>query len=59
VDGAVEMLSEKELSFTEVALESGFSSRANLCAEVKRLRGMTPSPFWAMKWWPSSKRFAL
>jgi len=49
VDAAMELLSEKELSLTEIALESGFSSHGHLCTVFKRLTGMTPSQFQEMK----------
>jgi AraC family transcriptional regulator len=45
VDAAMEFLSEKKLSLTEVALESGFSSHGHLCTVFKRLTGMTPAEF--------------
>jgi AraC family transcriptional regulator len=45
VDGAMELLSAKELSLTEIALESGFSSHGHLCTVFKHLTGMTPSEF--------------
>jgi AraC family transcriptional regulator len=45
VQAAIELLSRKTLSLTEVALESGFSSHAHLCTVFKRLTGVTPSEF--------------
>jgi AraC family transcriptional regulator len=49
VDAAMEFLSEKRISLTEVALESGFSSHGHLCTVFKRTTGMTPSEFRGMK----------
>jgi AraC family transcriptional regulator len=45
VAAAVELLSRRSLSLTQIALESGFSSHAQLCTVFKRLTGMTPSEF--------------
>jgi AraC family transcriptional regulator len=45
VDAAMELLSQKKLPLTEVALESGFSSHGHLCTVFKRLTGMTPAEF--------------
>jgi AraC family transcriptional regulator len=49
VDAAIELLSRKNLSLTEIALESGFSSHGHLCTVFKRVTGMTPSEFREMK----------
>jgi AraC family transcriptional regulator len=49
VAAAIELLSRKNLSLTEVALESGFSSHGHLCTVFKRVTGMTPSEFRGMK----------
>lgn len=49
VDAAMEMLVEKEIPLTEVALEFGFSSHGHLCTVFKRLTGMTPSEFREIK----------
>jgi AraC family transcriptional regulator len=49
VDAATELLSQKTLSLTEIALESGFSSHGHLCTVFKRITGMTPSEFRGMK----------
>jgi AraC family transcriptional regulator len=49
VDAAIDLLSQKNLSLTEIALESGFSSHAHLCTVFKRLTGMTPSELREMK----------
>jgi len=43
VDAAIELLSEKTLSLTEIALETGFSSHGHFCTVFKRVTGMTPS----------------
>jgi AraC family transcriptional regulator len=48
VDAAIE-LSRKNLSLTEIAPESGFSSHGHLCTVFKRVTGMTPSGFREMK----------
>jgi AraC family transcriptional regulator len=45
VDAAMDLLSKKTLSLTEIALEAGFSSHAHFCTVFKRLTGMTPSQF--------------
>jgi AraC family transcriptional regulator len=45
VDAAMELLSRKKHTLTEVALESGFSSHGHLCTVFKRLTGMTPAQF--------------
>jgi len=42
VQSAMELLSRKTLSLTDVALESGFSSHSHLCTVFKRVTGMTP-----------------
>jgi AraC family transcriptional regulator len=49
VTAAIELLSRQNLSLTEVALESGFSSHGHLCTVFKRVTGMTPSEFRARK----------
>jgi AraC family transcriptional regulator len=51
---AMELLSGKKLSLTEIALESGFSSHGHFCTVFKRVTGMTPSEFRDIK----TSRFA-
>jgi AraC family transcriptional regulator len=45
VAAAIELLSRKDLSLTEIALESGFSSHGHFCSVFKRVTGMTPREF--------------
>jgi AraC family transcriptional regulator len=49
VAAAIELISRKNLSLTEVALESGFSSHGHFCTVFKRVTGMTPSEFREIK----------
>jgi AraC family transcriptional regulator len=49
VDAAMELLSQKRFSLTEIALESGFSSHGHLCTVFKSLTGMTPGQFREIK----------
>jgi AraC family transcriptional regulator len=49
VDAAMQLLARKQLSLTEVALETGFSSHGHFCTVLKQLTGMTPSQIRGMK----------
>jgi AraC family transcriptional regulator len=46
---ATGLLSRQNLTLTEVALESGFSSHGHLCTVFKRATGMTPGEFQRMR----------
>ncbi|MGD0963296.1 MAG: AraC family transcriptional regulator [Candidatus Acidiferrales bacterium] len=45
VDAAIGLLAEKDLSLTEIALDTGFSSHGHLCTVLKQATGMTPTQF--------------
>jgi AraC family transcriptional regulator len=49
VDAAIALLARKDLSLTEIALETGFSSHGHFCTVFRRITGMTPGEIRVIK----------